>query len=223
MRIIFLGPPGAGKGTQAALLCEKLGIPQISTGEILRQAIKQGTEIGLKAKAIMDRGDYVSDDIIMGLIKDRIVDPDCKAGYLFDGVPRTIPQAEMLAAQNINFDCIIELQVDDSKIVNRMTGRRVHPASGRTYHITFNPPMVAGKDDVSGEPLIQRTDDNEQTVKQRLAVYHSQTEPLIKFYQDWQVRNQLATKPVYITVNGEGTVDEIHNKIMASLEETKQF
>lgn len=217
MRIIFLGPPGAGKGTQAALLCEKLGIPQISTGEILRQAIKEGTKLGLKAKSIMDRGDLVSDDIIINLIKDRIVQQDCKPGYLFDGVPRTIPQAQMLVKQNINFDCIIELQVDDSKIIDRMTGRRVHPASGRTYHLVYNPPKVPGKDDMTGESLIQRTDDNEKTVMQRLSVYHKQTKPLIDFYQNWQVDSHVAHKPKYIAVNGEGDVDDIHQRIMAEL------
>lgn len=218
MRIIFLGPPGAGKGTQAALLCEKLSIPQISTGEILRQSIKAGNKLGLKAKLIMDKGDLVSDDIIINLIKNRIVQQDCKVGYLFDGVPRTIPQAEMLVKQNINFDCIIELQIDDSKIVDRMTGRRVHPESGRIYHIVYNPPRVADKDDLTGEPLIQRSDDNEKTVKQRLAVYHKQTKPLINFYQDWQVDSHLAIQPKCITINGDGEVDAIHQRIMAALD-----
>lgn len=220
MRIIFLGPPGAGKGTQAALLCEKFGIAQISTGEILRQAIKAGTALGLKAKSIMDKGDLVSDDIIINLIKDRIVAEDCKHGYLFDGVPRTIPQAQMLAKQNIRFDYVIELQVDDSKIIDRMTGRRVHPQSGRTYHIKYNPPKVMNKDDFSGEPLIQRSDDNEKTVKQRLAVYHKQTKPLIEFYQNWRYEH-LAPAPKYITIPGEGEVNEINQRIVTAIEANK--
>ncbi len=218
MRIIFLGPPGAGKGTQAALLCQKFHIAQISTGEILRQAIKAGSALGLKAKSIMDKGDLVSDDIIINLIKDRIVADDCKHGYLFDGVPRTIPQAQMLAKQNIRFDYVIELQVEDSKIIDRMTGRRVHPQSGRTYHIKYNPPKIEDKDDLSGEPLIQRSDDNEKTVKQRLAVYHKQTKPLIEFYQNWQYGN-LAPAPKFITIHGEGGVDEIFQRIIAAIEE----
>lgn len=216
MRIIFLGPPGAGKGTQAALLCEKFGIAQISTGEILRQAIKEGTPLGIKAKSIMDRGDLVSDDIIINLIKDRIVSEDCKNGYLFDGVPRTIPQAQMLAKQYIKFDYIIELQIDDSKIIERMTGRRVHPESGRTYHTVFNPPLIADRDDLTGEPLIQRSDDNEKTVKQRLAVYHKQTKPLVEFYQNWKY-DEYVPAPKYITINGDGDVTEIHERIVAAM------
>lgn len=216
MRIIFLGPPGAGKGTQASQLCEVLGIPQISTGEILRQAIKDGTKLGLKAKSIMDRGDLVSDDIIINLIKDRIVEQDCKSGYLFDGVPRTIPQAQMLAQQNIHFDYVIELQVEDEKILERMTGRRVHLDSGRTYHIKFNPPKVQGKDDLTGDNLVQRPDDNEKTVKQRLAVYHRQTKPLVEFYQNMQAKDS-TNAPKYVVINGDGDVAGVHNAILTAL------
>jgi adenylate kinase len=216
MRIIFLGPPGAGKGTQAIQLCNVLNIPQISTGDILRQAIKHKTKIGLKAKSIMEKGDLVSDDIIIDLIKDRIVDNDCKHGYLFDGVPRTIPQAEMLVKQNINFDYVIELQVDDNKIIERMTGRRIHPESGRTYHIKFNPPKVKDKDDLTGDPLIQRSDDNEKTVKQRLSIYHKQTKPLMEFYQSLQQRDPLHA-PKIILIKGDDTVDVVHNNILQAL------
>lgn len=216
MRIIFLGPPGAGKGTQAIQLCNVLNIPQISTGDILRQAIKHKTKLGLKAKTIMDKGELVSDDIIINLIKDRIVESDCQSGYLFDGVPRTIPQAEMLIQQNIHFDYVIELKVDDDKIVERMSGRRIHQESGRTYHIKFNPPQVKDKDDLTGEPLIQRVDDNEKTVKQRLAVYHKQTKPLMEFYQGLQKKNP-AHAPKIIIVNGDDSVDEVHRNILKAL------
>ncbi len=220
MRIVFIGPPGAGKGTQAALLCEKFKIPQISTGDILRTAIKENTPLGLKAKEIMDRGDLVSDEIIIDLIKERIVEPDCRHGYLFDGVPRTIPQAETLESQNIHFDYVIELIVDDNKIVERITGRRVHPESGRTYHIKFNPPKRANKDDLTGDDLIQREDDKEETVKKRLAVYHNQTAPLIHFYKQWEAEDR-HNAPKYIPINGEGDVTAIHNNLVKLLTNTQ--
>lgn len=183
MRIILLGPPGAGKGTQAQTITTDYHIPQISTGDMLRAAIKAGTELGLKAKAVMDAGQLVSDDIILGLVKERIAQDDCKNGFLFDGFPRTIPQAQALVDADIKIDAVIELQVPDEKIVKRMSGRRVHLASGRTYHIVYNPPKVEGKDDVTGEPLVIRPDDEESTVRSRLAVYHQQTEPLVAFYK----------------------------------------
>lgn len=217
MRIIFLGPPGAGKGTQANKLCSVFGIPQISTGDILRQAIKDQTKLGLKAKSIMDRGDLVSDEIIIDLVKNRVVQPDCQRGYLFDGVPRTLPQARMLENQNIYFDYVIELQIDDNKIINRMTGRRVHPASGRTYHIDFNPPKIAGYDDLTGEPLIQRPDDNEKTVAQRLVVYHKQTSPLVEFYQNLESQG-VSHAPKYITINGDHDVEVVHQNILKAIE-----
>lgn len=184
MRIILLGPPGAGKGTQAQTITTDYNIPQISTGDMLRAAIKAGTELGLKAKAVMDAGQLVSDDIILGLVKERIAQDDCKNGFLFDGFPRTIPQAQALVDADIKIDAVIELQVPDEKIVKRMSGRRVHLASGRTYHIVYNPPKVEGKDDVTGEPLVIRPDDEESTVRSRLAVYHQQTEPLVAFYKE---------------------------------------
>lgn len=213
MRIVFIGPPGAGKGTQAALLCERFKIPQISTGDILRTAIKERTPLGLKAKEIMDKGALVSDGIIIDLIKKRIVEPDCRTGYLFDGVPRTIPQAQTLESQNIHFDYVIELIVDDSKIVERITGRRTHPGSGRVYHIKFNPPKKANIDDVTGDDLIQREDDKEETVTKRLAVYHKQTAPLVQFYKQWEA-DQRHKAPKYLAVNGEGDVTAIHERIV---------
>lgn len=213
MRIILLGPPGAGKGTQAKLLSQSLNIPQIATGDILRQAIKDKTELGLKAKQIMDKGDLVSDDIIINLIKERIVSPDCRNGYLFDGVPRTMAQAKTLASQNIHFDYVIELCVDDDVIIDRMSGRRVHVASGRTYHVKFNPPTVANKDDITGEDLIQREDDAEEVVRKRLEVYHKQTAPLVDFYKKWQEEARHAA-PKFFSLEGEGEVNYIHNKIL---------
>ena len=185
MRLILLGGPGAGKGTQANYIKEKFGIPQISTGDMLRAHVKAGTELGTKAKAIMDAGGLVSDDIIIGMVKDRLTQSDCKNGYLFDGFPRTIPQAEAMKAAGVPIDYVVEIDVADEEIIKRMSGRRVHVASGRTYHVVFNPPKVAGKDDVTGEDLIQRVDDKEETVKNRLDVYHAQTEPLVKYYGDW--------------------------------------
>lgn len=215
MRIILLGPPGAGKGTQAALIAQKYNIPQISTGDMLRNAIKEQTPLGLQAKEIMDRGDLVSDDIIIGLVRERIRQDDCENGFLLDGVPRTIPQAEALVEHNINIDYVIEIQVPDSEIVDRISGRRVHPASGRTYHIRYNPPKQADVDDETGEPLVQRDDDKEETVKKRLEVYKNQTQPLIKFYQDRA--SDKDNKLVYVTIPGTGEVSEISQKIFDAL------
>ena len=213
MRIILLGPPGAGKGTQAQVLTKEFGIPQISTGDMLRSAIKEGTELGLKAKAVMDAGQLVSDDIIIGLVKERISQDDCKNGFLLDGVPRTIPQAQAIMDAGIEIDAVVELQLPDEKIVKRMSGRRVHLPSGRTYHIVYNPPKVEGKDDVTGEPLTIRADDEESTVRSRLSVYHEQTEPLVAFYK------RLATDGMtkYLEVDANRDVDVIANEVIASL------
>ncbi len=216
MRLILLGGPGAGKGTQANYIKEKFGIPQISTGDMLRAQIKAGTELGMKAKAIMDAGGLVSDDIIIGMVKARLTEADCKNGYLFDGFPRTIPQAEAMKAAGVPIDYVVEIDVADEEIVKRMSGRRVHVASGRTYHVVFNPPKVAGKDDVTGEDLIQRDDDQEETVKKRLDVYHAQTEPLVKYYGDWGKSGQ-AGAPKYVKVPGVGKVDEIRDAIFKGL------
>ena len=214
MRIILLGPPGAGKGTQAQGLTKHYGIPQISTGDMLRAAIKEGTPLGLQAKSIMDAGKLVSDDIIIGLVKDRIAAPDCANGFLFDGFPRTIPQAEALVAAGIDIDAVVELQVPDEKIVKRMSGRRVHLASGRTYHIVYNPPKVEGKDDVTGEDLTIRDDDKEETVRGRLHVYHEQTEPLIDFYQ----KLASAGKTRYVAVNADLPVETVEKDIISNLD-----
>ncbi|OOZ41131.1 adenylate kinase [Solemya pervernicosa gill symbiont] len=216
MRIILLGGPGAGKGTQANVIKEKYNIPQISTGDMLRAHVKQGTELGVAAKKIMDEGGLVSDDIIMGMVKARITEDDCKNGYLFDGFPRTIPQAEALKAEGVEVDAVVEIDVPDGEIITRMSGRRVHMASGRTYHVTFNPPKVEGKDDETGEDLIQRDDDQEETVKARLKVYHDQTEPLVAFYSKWAEAGE-AGAPKYIKVNGVGKLDEITGAIMDGL------
>ena len=216
MRLILLGGPGAGKGTQANFIKEKYGIPQISTGDMLRAQIKAGTELGMQAKAIMDAGGLVSDDIIIGMVKARLTEADCKNGYLFDGFPRTIPQAEAMKAAGVPIDYVVEIDVADEEIVKRMSGRRVHVASGRTYHVVFNPPKVAGKDDVTGEDLIQRDDDHEETVKKRLDVYHAQTEPLVKYYGDWAARGE-AGRPKYVKVAGVGKVDGIRDSIFAAL------
>ncbi len=197
MRLILLGGPGAGKGTQANYIKEKFNIPQISTGDMLRAHVKAGSELGVKAKAIMDAGGLVSDDIIIGMVKERLTQDDCKNGYLFDGFPRTIPQAEAMKAAGVPIDYVVEIDVADEEIIKRMSGRRVHVASGRTYHVVFNPPKVAGKDDVTGEDLIQRDDDKEETVKKRLDVYHAQTEPLVKYYGDWGKSGQ-AGAPRYV-------------------------
>lgn len=216
MRIILLGGPGAGKGTQANFIKEKFNIPQISTGDMLRAAVKAGTPLGLEAKKIMDAGGLVSDDIILGLVKERIQDDDCANGFLLDGFPRTIPQAEAVKSEGIAIDFVVEIDVDDNEIIKRMSGRRVHPASGRTYHIVFNPPREEGKDDETGEPLIQRDDDQEETVRKRLDVYHEQTEPLIDYYTRWSGSGE-AGAPKYLKVNGIGSVEEIRDKIFAGL------
>jgi adenylate kinase len=216
MRLILLGGPGAGKGTQAGFIKEKFGIPQISTGDMLRAAVKAGTPLGIAAKKVMDSGALVSDDIIIGLVKERIKEADCAKGFLFDGFPRTIPQADAMKTAGVGLDYVVEIAVDDAEIVERMSGRRVHVASGRTYHVKFNPPKVAGKDDVSGEDLIQRDDDKEETVKKRLSVYHEQTEPLITYYGDWAKSGQ-AGAPKYVKIPGVGKMEDIRDTIFAKL------
>jgi adenylate kinase len=216
MRLILLGGPGAGKGTQANYIKEKYGIPQISTGDMLRAAVKAGTELGLKAKAVMDAGKLVPDDVIIGLVKERIKEPDCSKGFLLDGFPRTIPQADAMKTAGINIDYVVEIAVDDEEIVQRLGGRRVHLESGRTYHVTFNPPKVAGKDDVTGEPLIQRDDDKEETIRARLKVYHDQTEPLIAYYSQW-ANTDAANAPKYIRIPGIGKVEAIRDAIFNAL------
>lgn len=213
MRIILLGGPGAGKGTQAGYVKEKYGIPQISTGDMLRAHVKAGSELGVAAKKIMDEGGLVSDDIIMGMVQERIKEDDCANGYLFDGFPRTIPQAEALKEAGVPIDAVVEIDVADEEIVKRMSGRRVHLASGRTYHVVFNPPKEEGKDDVTGEPLIQRDDDSEETVKERLKVYHDQTEPLIDFY----TREASEGNCKYVKIDGIGSVDAIRDAIFDQL------
>jgi adenylate kinase len=216
MRLILLGPPGAGKGTQAKLICETYDIPQISTGDMLRAAVKAGTELGVKAKAIMDAGGLVSDDIIIGLVKDRLTQPDCAKGYLFDGFPRTIPQADAMKAANVGIDYVLEIAVPDADIVERMSGRRAHLASGRTYHVKFNPPKTDGKDDLTGEPLVQRDDDREDVVKKRLQVYHDQTEVLLGYYGQW-AQTGVVGAPKYRKVNGVGAVADITASVLAAL------
>lgn len=218
MRIILLGGPGAGKGTQANYIKQHYHIPQISTGDMLRAAIAAGSALGKAAKAIMDAGQLVSDDIIIGLVKDRIEQPDCAQGFLFDGFPRTIPQAEAMKAAGVAIDYVVEIAVPDQEIIQRMSGRRVHPASGRTYHTRFCPPQVAGIDDLSGEPLIQRDDDHEDTVKKRLDVYHAQTEPLIQYYSKWAA-SQSDTAPKYVKINGIGEVETIRDAIFSALDQ----
>jgi len=216
MRLILLGPPGAGKGTQANYIREAYGIPQISTGDMLRAAVKAGTALGLAAKRVMDSGALVSDDIIIGLVKERLTEPDCGKGYLFDGFPRTIPQADAMKDADVAIDYVLEIDVPDAAIVERMSGRRVHVASGRTYHVKFNPPRVADRDDVTGELLIQRDDDREETVLKRLAVYHAQTKPLIAYYAKWaETGDPLA--PKYRKVDGMGSVDAIRAQVLAAL------
>ncbi len=216
MRIILLGPPGAGKGTQAAALCEAYAIPQISTGDMLRAAVKEGTPLGVEAKKVMDSGGLVSDDIIIGLVKERLAQPDCANGFLFDGFPRTIAQADALEAEGIGIDYVIEIQVDDEEIVQRMSGRRVHPASGRVYHVTHNPPRVEGQDDETGEPLVQRDDDREETVRKRLDVYHEQTRPLVDYYRS-RARKGESHAPRYVVVDGLGGVDDVQARIRDAL------
>ena len=216
MRLILLGPPGAGKGTQANFIKEKFGIPQISTGDMLRAAVKAGTPLGIEAKKVMDSGGLVSDDIIIGLVKDRLKEADCQSGYMFDGFPRTIPQAEAMKAAGVPIDFVLEIDVPDEEIIGRMSGRRVHVASGRTYHIKFNPPKVEGKDDETGEALIQRDDDKEETVKKRLDVYHAQTKPLVAYYSDWAANGD-ANAPQYRKIAGLGKVDEIRERAFEAL------
>jgi adenylate kinase len=216
MRFIFLGPPGAGKGTQASFITKKYAIPQISTGDMLRAAIKAGSELGLKAKKIMDAGQLVPDDVIIGLVKTRIEQPDCAGGFLFDGFPRTLAQAEAMKTAGVQIDYVIEIAVPDEDIVERMSGRRVHTASGRTYHIKFNPPKVADKDDLTGEPLVVRQDDQADTVKERLRVYHAQTKPLIEYYSNWASQGD-PKAPRHRAVSGIGTVDQIRDRIFATL------
>jgi adenylate kinase len=216
MRLILLGPPGAGKGTQAAFIKEKFGIPQISTGDMLRAAVKAGTPLGVAAKKVMDSGGLVSDDIIIGLVKDRLGQPDCAGGYLFDGFPRTIPQADAMRDAQVALDYVLEIDVPDTDIIERMSGRRVHVGSGRTYHVRFNPPKVAGVDDVTGEALIQRDDDREETVRTRLEVYHSQTRPLVDYYSTWAAGGD-ARAPRYRRISGLGTVDAIRERAFAAL------
>lgn len=213
MRIILLGPPGAGKGTQAQFITEKYNIPQISTGDMLRAAVKAETEMGLKVKAVMDSGALVSDEIIIGIVKERIAEADCANGFLFDGFPRTIPQAEALQAAGVEIDAVLEISVEDEEIVTRMSGRRVHQSSGRIYHVVFNPPKREGVDDVTGDPLSQREDDHEDTVRKRLHVYHDQTEPLVAFYQ----QQQSSGGPAYHAVEGVGSLEDIRDKIFAAL------
>ncbi len=216
MRLILLGPPGAGKGTQANYIKDAYGIPQISTGDMLRAAVKAGTPLGIAAKKVMDSGALVSDDIIIGLVKDRLQQPDCANGYLFDGFPRTVPQAEAMKNAGVPITYVLEIDVPDEDIVLRMSGRRVHVASGRTYHVKFNPPKVAGKDDVTGEDLIQREDDKEETVKKRLAVYHSQTKPLVDYYGKWAASGDAAA-PKYRKVSGVGGVEDIKERALGAL------
>jgi adenylate kinase len=217
MRIILLGGPGAGKGTQANYIKERYNIPQISTGDMLRAHVKAGTELGVAAKKIMDEGGLVSDDIIMGMVKERIKEDDCANGYLFDGFPRTIPQADALKEAGVAVDAVVEIDVPDEEIIKRMSGRRVHLESGRTYHVIYNPPKVEGKDDETGEDLIQRDDDKEETVKARLKVYHDQTEPLIAYYTDFANSGE-AGAPKYVKINGLGKVDEIRDGIFKGLD-----
>ena len=216
MRLILLGAPGAGKGTQAQFICEKYDIPQISTGDMLRAAVKAGTELGVMAKQIMDAGGLVSDELIINLVKERIAEDDCAKGFLFDGFPRTIPQAEALKESGVPIDGIVEIDVADEEIIKRMSGRRVHPGSGRTYHLVFKAPKVEGKDDVTGEDLVQRPDDQEDTVRQRLEIYHQQTAPLVDFYKGLLAAEE-AGAPAYHYVAGVGSVDDIKNAVFAAL------
>jgi len=216
MRLILLGPPGAGKGTQAAVITKSFNIPQISTGDMLRAAVKAGSPLGLEAKKVMDSGGLVSDDIIIGLVKDRLKQDDCANGYLFDGFPRTIPQAEAMKEAGVQIDVVLEIDVPDQDIISRMSGRRVHTASGRTYHVHFNPPKVEGKDDVTGEDLIQRDDDREETVRKRLEVYHAQTRQLVDYYGNWATSGASAA-PRYRKISGQGAVDAISARVLKAL------
>jgi adenylate kinase len=216
MRLILLGPPGAGKGTQAGFIKEHFSIPQISTGDMLRAAVKAGTPLGVTAKRVMDSGQLVSDEIIIGLVKERLKEADCRNGYLFDGFPRTIPQAEAMRNSGVDLDFVLEIDVDHDEIIQRLSGRRVHPASGRNYHIKFNPPKVSGKDNITGEPLIQRDDDKEETVRKRLEVYQEQTRPLVDYYSKWAAQGD-ARAPKYRKISGIGSVEEIRNRAFAAL------
>ena len=220
MRLILLGGPGAGKGTQANFIKDRYKIPQISTGDMLRAALKEGTQLGLKAKEYMDVGKLVPDDVIIGLVKERIKEPDCKKGFLFDGFPRTIPQADAMKKAAVPIDAVVDINVPDEEIIKRMSGRRVHLASGRTYHLIFNPPKKQGKDDMTGEPLIQRDDDKEETVRKRLDVYHAQTEPLVAYYKDWEKSGEPGAAK-YIRIEGVGKVEAIRDKIFAPLDNLK--
>lgn len=217
MHIILLGCPGAGKGTQAKFITERYGIPQISTGDMLRAAVSAGTPLGKLAKQVMDAGKLVSDDIIIGLVKERIQQPDCKHGFLFDGFPRTLPQAEAIRIEKIPIEFVIEIAVDDEEIVKRLSGRRIHVASGRIYHTFYKKPQIEGKDDVTGEALIQREDDQEETVRKRLQVYHDQTKPLLSYYANWAANNE-ANAPRFVQINGHASVDEVRNQIFALLD-----
>ena len=216
MRLILLGAPGAGKGTQATVICKRFAIPQVSTGDMLRAAVEAGTPLGLEAKKVMDSGALVGDDIIIGLVRERIAAPDCGNGFLFDGFPRTIPQAEAMKSAGVRLDYVLEIDVPDSSIVERMSGRRVHVASGRTYHLRFNPPKTEGRDDVTGEELIQRVDDLEETVKKRLSVYALQTRPLVAYYERWAASGEPGA-PAYRRISGVGSVDEISARALAAL------
>ena len=220
MRLILLGGPGAGKGTQANFIKEKFQIPQISTGDMLRAAVKAGSELGKKAKEFMDSGGLVPDEVIIGLVKERIEEADCAKGFLFDGFPRTIPQADAMKEAGVAIDAVVEIDVPDDEIIKRMSGRRAHLASGRTYHVVYNPPKVEGKDDVTGEPLVQRDDDKEETVKKRLDVYHAQTEPLVDYYKKWEASGEAAA-PKHIAIAGVGKVDEIRDQIFGALDAFK--
>jgi adenylate kinase len=216
MRLILLGAPGAGKGTQATFIKEKFGIPQISTGDMLRAAVKAGTPLGLEAKKVMDAGKLVSDDIIINLVKERLKESDCQHGYLFDGFPRTIPQAEAMKAAGVKIDFVLEIDVPHSEIIERMSGRRTHPASGRTYHTRFNPPKVEDTDDITGEPLVQREDDKEETVRKRLEVYETQTRPLVDYYGQWAATGD-QNAPQYRKIEGVGSVEDIRDKALNAL------
>ena len=216
MRLILLGAPGAGKGTQATFICQKYGIPQISTGDMLRTAVKAGTALGIEAKKVMDSGALVGDELIINLVKERIAQPDCARGFLFDGFPRTIPQADSMKAAGVKLDYVLEIDVPFDAIIERMSGRRSHTASGRTYHLKYNPPQVAGKDDVTGEPLIQREDDKEDTVRKRLEVYSAQTRPLVEYYSSW-AKTAPDAAPKYRAISGMGSVDEITERALKAL------
>ena len=216
MRILLLGLPGAGKGTQAQFLIEKFGIPQISTGDMLRTAIRAGTPLGKEAKTYMDKGLLVPDHVVTELVKERITQPDCANGFIMDGFPRTLPQAEALRNAGVDIDFVVEIEVGDGEILRRMSGRRVHPGSGRSYHIEYNPPKVEGRDDITGEPLIQRPDDNEETVRKRIAIYHEQTKPLVNYYLKW-AESRDPRAPTYVNIYGRGSVEHIRDKVFAAL------